>query len=361
MHTSVAKSILAALAVATLLGGCSGGGDAGGGTLPDHRASAEPMEAARQTATVPPCPAGPPTVLVAGQQGPATITADETYVYWGTLHDGGVWRAPLAGGAALRLAKVPGASPAQLAVDDANIYWADASYSGAVRQTALDGSSTIILAANQDYPSGVAVVGGRVFWTNSAQDQLTYQGTVNSAPVGGGPITVHVTAQKFPLYLSTVGPLLYWTNTGDAGAGNGSVAVLDLITGRHRELVTSLSSPAYLSASVNGLVWNTEPTGFATTGSIQTAPLLGGAPSTVASATLPLGIAVAAGSVYWATGYAHPDGTGGSINVTPLGSGSTTQIAADDGEPVDVVVRRACAYWTDYASGLIKVARVDPQ
>lgn len=66
-----------------------------------------------------------PELIAESKSLPYAIAIDVKHVYWTTLLDGAVWRAPIGGGAPIILADLQ-SNPIGIAVDDVMVYWANA-------------------------------------------------------------------------------------------------------------------------------------------------------------------------------------------------------------------------------------------
>jgi len=107
---------------------------------------------------------GPAVVLASGKGGGQDLLVDSTHVYWLTGF-GQLWRVPIAGGAADRLADGQGVARYLWLTAD-TIHWTSSSY-GNVMALPKNSSEPIEIATGQNNPHGIAAIDRDVYWTNT--------------------------------------------------------------------------------------------------------------------------------------------------------------------------------------------------
>ncbi len=166
---------------------------------------------------------GDPVTLASLQDGPVSPVLDSTNLYWAEYGNGsdagGIWKAPLAGGAAVKLASAD--LPDRLAVDGDSVFWA----SGAtgLYSVGLDGGPVTTLAFSVNPSAGLAIGGGTLYFgVGSSTDT-----TLEALSLATNQTTVLASNQSSPELLFLDGTTLYWTTSGTAVDG-GSVLKLPL-------------------------------------------------------------------------------------------------------------------------------------
>lgn len=199
---------------------------------------------------------GQPTIIAQGVFQPTSLVLDANFVFWNRLAlNGGISRAPLAGGASsdihpnqsgARGLSVCGDSvfwangndgriqrgpidgrfrgyvaagqknPIATACDSTHVYWVNQGSffdaDGSVGRVEIDGGNPQLLAGGQAQPSDVAIDDSHVYWCNASD------GTIRRVPKSGGAIETVATEQHRPVAIALSGDHIYWVNegTGDA-------------------------------------------------------------------------------------------------------------------------------------------------
>jgi hypothetical protein len=292
---------------------------------------------------------GAPIVLASSQHSPWSIAVDATSVYW-TTHgnlsdaygDGGQSFTP---GTVMKLTRTGGApttlvssipygfvesewSPPMVAVDDTSVYWTNVGFedptaqftpTGSVTKVPLGGGSPVALAPLQTAPGAIAVDGTNVYWMTLARPKGS--GAVMKVGRNGGVPVALATADQFAFSAIVVaGASVYWTN---------STTIMRVSTsGGTSEVVASVDgAPVAVAADAENVYWQTggtirNPDGGNTAGTIEKAPLAGGARTRLATGNFVAfgpssNIAVDSTSVYWVEGWSimKISKTGGSPTV----------------------------------------------
>jgi sugar lactone lactonase YvrE len=149
------------------------------------------------------------------------IAADSTSVYW--TSGSSIMKVPLAGGAAMELAKTSGSGNVWgMASDGVHVYWTDMGSAstekndGSVKRVAVAGGPVETIADGLPFkPWGIAVDDIHVYWViNSDND-----GSIMRMRKTTRASSVLVSRQKSPVHLALDSSYVYWCN-----AGNGVVA-----------------------------------------------------------------------------------------------------------------------------------------
>ncbi|WP_437903057.1 DUF5050 domain-containing protein [Sorangium sp. So ce327] len=120
---------------------------------------------------------GQVTVIADNEAEPAGIAVDAEFVYWANAGDGGVFKAPIAGGQKTLIYK--GDSMAGLALRGSTLFSTDMRGNRSVNAHDLESNRTVLLAFEQPVPWRVIAPEGQgVFWSNAGD--YRYQGQVAS-------------------------------------------------------------------------------------------------------------------------------------------------------------------------------------
>ncbi|WP_437736045.1 DUF5050 domain-containing protein [Sorangium sp. So ce1335] len=118
---------------------------------------------------------GEVTVIAENEAEPAGIAVDAEFVYWANVGDGGVFKAPIAGGQ--KTLVYQGVSMSGLAIRGSTLFSTDMSGNRAVNAHDLEGNRTVVLALGQPVAWRVlAPEGEGVFWSSAGD--YRYEGQV---------------------------------------------------------------------------------------------------------------------------------------------------------------------------------------
>jgi hypothetical protein len=291
------------------------------------------------------CTAGECLVTLATGVYPLGITVGSSNVYWTDARLDTVMSVPSSGGTPVTLASGQ-LAPQGITVDSTSVYWTNPNGGGAgpIISTPLGGGALTTLASGVDSPFAIAVEGTNVFWTS-------YNGgTLLSAPLpaGGTPTTI-ASGQGHPMLSIAVDENnVYWTSAEDPSGnqGNGSVMSAPLGGGALTTLASGQNTPDGIAVDSTSVYWIDSGTGV-----LQSCPVGGGPAVTLATGqNFAYNIAVDSNYVYWATYY------GGSVLKVPLAGGTLTTIAVGQADPYDIAVDATSVYWTNTASGAVMKA-----
>ncbi|MGK3959491.1 DUF5050 domain-containing protein [Sorangium sp. So ce118] len=120
---------------------------------------------------------GEVTVIAENEAEPAGIAVDAEFVYWANVGDGGVFKAPIAGGQKTLIHQ--GGSMTGLAIRGTTLFSTDTSGNRSVNAHDLESNRTVVLALGQPVAWRIIAPEGQgVFWSNAGDNR--YQGQVVS-------------------------------------------------------------------------------------------------------------------------------------------------------------------------------------
>ncbi|WP_437898917.1 DUF5050 domain-containing protein [Sorangium sp. So ce124] len=124
---------------------------------------------------------GDVTVIAENEGEPAGIAVDAQFVYWANTGDGGVFKAPIAGGAKTLIYQ--GGSMGGLALRGSTLFSTDMSRNRSVQAHDLASNSTVVLALGQHFAWRILAPEGQdVFWTNGGDYRFEGQIVSYRAP-----------------------------------------------------------------------------------------------------------------------------------------------------------------------------------
>jgi hypothetical protein len=303
-------------------GGCSGGLTACGGACVDTTASATNCGSCGHSCgvnaqgTAASCSSGrcQPLTWIATTN-PIGLAVNETTIYWET-GVGSLMSAPVAGTSVSTLFAAPpdaGAAMADselndLIVNSTSAYFAvNAGTSNYVQTVLLNGTGASTLDVNTDIADEVPVIALDSSALYVARFNIDEQGGqcpdtgIDVVPLNGGPTTTLMGVCFLVRVTVDSSQNLYWT---DRGRPPGTV------------------NPSVMTQSVSAT-----------------------APTTIASATSPYGIAVYGGKLYWSDS--------GNIMVLTIGGSTSASVLASSPSPQDIVVDSSGVYWIDSGSAVM--------
>lgn len=232
------------------------------------------------------------------------------------------------------------------------VYFTDQA-AGTVHRVPKGGGEVEELANLQQEPYDVVASDDHVFWTTFVEGGSVWRANLPSGP----PIAL--SADGFPRMLQLVGDHVYWCAFDDVEGRVRRVSTVG-IGNTPETLVTVGSGVADLVVDAN-LVYFTahepplEP-GLAPPGVVYMAAA--DVPTAAIDLGLvaldqsePWGIAVAAGTVYWANGLGSPDDQPQSVVSAPAaGGGRLAVLAEDQVAPWGIAADDQHVYWTDFTT-----------
>jgi len=177
-------------------------------------------------------------------------------------------------------------------------------------------------------PQRLAVGSGFVVWTEYGTGAS--DGTVMKAELPNGTPEPLAVGQSYPSAITIAGQDAVWR------AGS-SIKSAPLAGGAATTLVDDAGCEG-IAVDGDTIVWT--DSGLFETGTVFKAPLGGGSSSILAEGGQSFGIDAAGGTVFWA---ALTDST---VRSVPITGGAATDIAVADGSPDEVVVNGTHVYWS---------------
>ncbi|APR80313.1 Hypothetical protein A7982_05660 [Minicystis rosea] len=291
-----------------------------------------------------------PIVLASGQSFVAALAVTATSLYWTNADSSGatlgaVMKLSLGGGSPSVLAASQ-PQPAHLALDATNAYWTSitGTYAGGtftLAKVPLSGGTAATLIPNQTIPAyktgpyGLVVDAQNVYWINNSA------GTISKVPIAGGTPVVLASGLTSPVFLVAVGANLYYS-------AGGVVYALPKAGGAATPVINACSTKWLAVNSTHVFASCAGATG---TGTLQSVPAAGGAPTTLAaSLSMPRRVVADSSSVYWF------DDNDKTINRISVDGGNTTVLVTgvattslDDGIAFDAT----SLYWTTHNAGTV--------
>jgi sugar lactone lactonase YvrE len=200
-----------------------------------------------------PLAGGNPVTLASVQSFPRGIAVDATGVYW-TNSDGAVKKVPLSGGAPVALASSSEGQPQDLAVNATSVFWTTSpsgvSNEGGVWRAPLAGGTPVRFATSQGNCQGITLDATSVYWT--AFNDMTLTITVWKAPLSGGvPVSLASgsgTSVEVPKPIALDATHVYWTRTVNGMMDSGGMVLRVPLAGGAEVIVASgLRDPGSLA------------------------------------------------------------------------------------------------------------------
>lgn len=241
--------------------------------------------------------------------------------------------------------------PNAIAVARASLYWADFSADGGIYEAPLDGGAVVPVASAQAWPFNMAADAKNLYWTISTE--------IRACPLDGCAAGPSVVASGFtyPSNVAPAGAALYWTETGTAGDG-GLPGQLWLSEdgGAARRIVGAQAFPQGIAVDAAHVYWvdsGTPPT-YAD-GSVMRADRDGANPTRLASAQAdPQNVVVYGGALYWTNlGTTRQRFDDGAVMTCALDACTPTPIATNQRGAYGLAADATGIYWTAYYAGAV--------
>jgi hypothetical protein len=290
-----------------------------------------------------------PETVADNQDYPWGLVLQGSTVYWATAgasinpgpptKDGSIWRADLAGGAAVKVLDQL-RSPNQLATDGAYLYWTSTAGGGqgAVHRCLITDCVAELVASGQSSPTGIAVLGPYVYWANAGDG--TVRRRLRDQLVDGGDAvdTVAITLDYPNLLVADV-DALYVTEFSPTGK----------VWKVEQDLTASPFSMAHDTPA--GLAMHGTDvcyTMFIQAGTVLCADKSSKEESNTASSPQPnpAGLASDGKALYWAN-----SNQGGQIMRWRNDDADAVAIASNQHFPNGIIVAGKWVYWTNHELG----------
>lgn len=287
-------------------------------------------------------------VLLASEQTPTFLVADEEAVYWSNIGhpptaDGSVSRVPKAGGAATVLASGQ-ASPTGVVVDAAWVYWASwgvTSVPGSLMKAPKGGGAPVVLADDLAAPYRIALDGDFLYWTSLGHPPDYQDGAVMRISLVDPDAAPEVLASVAgrPTALCAGPDALYFTVYGSGLAADGSLQKV----GKGPAPVDPAVVIAGAIQAPFALHCTPESIYLTTSASILSFPMAGGDPVPIVSdMKSPARAIVADGaSLFWATS----SGAAQTVEAAAFDGSGWRLLAAGQTAITDVAVDATHVYW----------------
>jgi sugar lactone lactonase YvrE len=249
-----------------------------------------------------PLAGGAPTMVASEQRVPAAIALGRTDVFWIDQYAGTIMKAPKTGGAPTGVVSSFNGNILELEADDDSVYWLDYDEGGpGVFKAPVGGGNAIRLATGEGQLEALALDDTHVYWADHVPE--TGMNRVMKVPIDGGvPTVLH--SELFgnaDLADLAVGPDgVYWNGAYGEDAESASIKLMRISLAGAAP-VTLVDEPGVRHVALNSryAYWTVE-LGDGSSGSIRKVPLNGGKVSTVVSDQAGLiAIAVDDANVCW--------------------------------------------------------------
>jgi hypothetical protein len=318
---------------------------------------------ARDSPPLPACgPPGAVPVVLATASNPAItdLKTDGANVFWidqlNKLSSVSVCGGPVT---ALATANDETNIAPSIALDASNVYIAVGSNVWRIAKDGGDGWLDM-LASGQNYASGVAVHDGSLYWNEwTTFPQST--ATINQLPLAGGPVVAVAPNVPFAPKNAAIGPASYcWTNDI---AGTISCMALFNHGGWTIELASNQFGPGGIAVDSKNVYWTNfsgtqgypiagkPPVPSPTDGTLNRAPIAGGATTVLATGYDFGGLAIDATDAYWSDVYVR------TVNVVPLSGGAPTVLVNGVDVAVGPVLDDSSVYWITTQGVINRVAK----
>lgn len=271
-----------------------------------------------------------PLVLATGQAGPYGLALTDTDVYWFNSGSGALMRCAKSG---------CGGSPTQIAMgapkgffvaaDATHVYW-NHNTDGELLRCPQAGCPDLV-------PEVIAQVAKATFI--AVDDDYLYASTnvgrLVRVPKAGGQVVDLATGLVNPGGIALVGDSVVW-----AIRGENRIVAVPISGGAPEPIVLDQARVQVVAANRSTLVWATE-------NEIYRSTLTGEAPTRIASANRPVGIAVNDTDVYWTNTEAS------SVAKAPLAGGPEVVLATDVPHPAVLAVDDNYVFFTAVNSGTV--------
>jgi hypothetical protein len=283
-----------------------------------------------------PCEGPVGSILAEGEDVPAGIAVDESFVYWVTYTwPGTIRRMSKDGCIPPETIAAVGYAPRSILVDNTNVYWGDQGSAPVVRAVPKAGGAITVIGEGHAIIDFLAQDATNIYWPDPWSHQIL------TAPKTGGATTLVVSGTGNIAGLAVDDTHVYWSDYDDGAvkraAKDGGGAIQGLASaGPGTWSVAVDSSMVYWVAGGTEELWSVDKTG--------------GTPSLLASGWNFRGLATWGGRVFWAqNGYS----TAGSAAVGASDASGTDVFSTSDPGPWWVAVDDTGVYYTDMYQGSI--------
>lgn len=205
--------------------------------------------------------------LLTGLDAPDQLALDGDQIYWIDSLDGGIRRAPKAGGAPVLLAPAgaPPVSGGAFALDASHVYWID-SGTASIRRVPRAGGNVETLVTGEPRAIAVAVTPVGVVWLRESSlsgGDFADDGEIAIAPLGGGSATTLATGLILVHGLAADASHAYVTARGKftGHSDQGTVSRVSLSGGPLQTLASGEANPEAILVDETAVYWTDRDAG----------------------------------------------------------------------------------------------------